>query len=172
MIEIPNKRGSIQKPAEVIEYNNGKTPLDLLDQMAAYSTPLRKSVKWHRKLAIELLLSTAVVNAYVLRKDITGKSIKIHKFRMDIAKALVNSKDLDAIKDIEGVVQRPKRVRHEMKRRDTNAASRKYCRRCYALLSKDPNKKAKNAKKVYTYCSGCVGEPAYCLDCFNATHRI
>ena len=96
MVTIKNKKGEdIQKPAAVIEYNSAKGAVDLSDQMAAYSSPLRKSVKWYRKLAIELLLSTSVVHAYVLSHEIKGRLIQIQQFRKNIAKPLLASKDPD-----------------------------------------------------------------------------
>ncbi|CAK1595465.1 unnamed protein product [Parnassius mnemosyne] len=49
----------IIKPKIVKDYNSAKSAVDLSDQMIAYSTPLRKTVKWYRKLAVELLLNTA-----------------------------------------------------------------------------------------------------------------
>ena len=41
--------------------------------MGSYVTTLRKGVKWYRKLAIELLLGMAVVNAWVAYKEGTKK---------------------------------------------------------------------------------------------------
>lgn len=39
-------RGKIvKKPKVVIDYNTGKTPIDLSDQMCSYSNPLRRSTK-------------------------------------------------------------------------------------------------------------------------------
>ena len=52
-----------EKPLAVLAYNRGKGSIDLSDQMTSYITTLRKGVKWYRKLAIELLLGMAVVNA-------------------------------------------------------------------------------------------------------------
>ena len=56
----------ILKPGSVLDYNNAKKGVDMSDQMSAYSTPLRRSTKWYRKVAIELLAGTSVVNAWVL----------------------------------------------------------------------------------------------------------
>nr|XP_018899375.1 PREDICTED: piggyBac transposable element-derived protein 1-like [Bemisia tabaci] len=174
MVTIQNKKGEdVKKPAAVIEYNSGKGAVDLSDQMAAYSSPLRKSVKWYRKLGIELLLSTSVVNAYVLFHEIVGRNVKIQQFRENIAKALLDSKDQEeeaAAAPADEVINRPRRVRHELKRRGVGDKSRKYCKRCYETAARQ-NKKARNAKKVHTYCGDCAGEPAYCLPCFNTVHR-
>jgi hypothetical protein len=66
-IEVQNRRGQANtKPEMIVAYNEGKSPVDLSDQMAAYQTPLRKSIKWYRKLAFEILLNTAMVNARMM----------------------------------------------------------------------------------------------------------
>uniref|UniRef100_A0A182RWV0 PiggyBac transposable element-derived protein domain-containing protein n=1 Tax=Anopheles funestus TaxID=62324 RepID=A0A182RWV0_ANOFN len=72
---------ALQKPEAVLEYNRAKCGIDLSDQMGAYATTLRKGVKWYRKLAIELLLGTSVVNAWVIYKAATKQKIQIRKFR-------------------------------------------------------------------------------------------
>lgn len=61
--KITKQGKEILKPQIVLHYNKAKGAVDLSDQMAAYSTPLRKSVKWYRKLAIDMLLNTAIVTA-------------------------------------------------------------------------------------------------------------
>ncbi|XP_047365374.1 uncharacterized protein LOC124955254 [Vespa velutina] len=57
---------SCEKPKMVVEYNLGKSSVDLSDQMIAYNSPLRKTLKWYRKLSIELLLNTCMVNSMIL----------------------------------------------------------------------------------------------------------
>ena len=61
----PSTRSKL-KPKAVIECNKGKAGIDLSDQMGAYASVLRKGIKWYRKLAFELLLRVAVVNAYFI----------------------------------------------------------------------------------------------------------
>ena len=62
----PNRQHvDIVKPEAVVFYNQHKQGIDLSDQMSSYHTALRRSVKWYHKVAIELLLGTAVVNAFI-----------------------------------------------------------------------------------------------------------
>ena len=42
------------KPKVVIDYNKGKSSVDLSDKMPSYSSLHRKTVKWYRKLVVEL----------------------------------------------------------------------------------------------------------------------
>ncbi|CAG5056959.1 unnamed protein product [Parnassius apollo] len=52
--ESTSKRGIVTKnPKIILPYNQVKSAVDLSDQMSAYSTPLRKTVKWYRKHACE-----------------------------------------------------------------------------------------------------------------------
>nr|CAH7763420.1 unnamed protein product [Callosobruchus chinensis] len=54
--------------------------------MKAYNTCLRRGIKWYRKLAIELLTGTALVNAYVLHQAVTNNKMTITKFKEVITK--------------------------------------------------------------------------------------
>ncbi|KAL6433497.1 hypothetical protein ACFW04_006540 [Cataglyphis niger] len=60
MATVHKKFYSCEKPKMIVDYNLGKSSVDLLNQMIAYSSPLRKTLKWYRKLAIELLLNTCM----------------------------------------------------------------------------------------------------------------
>nr|XP_034194812.1 piggyBac transposable element-derived protein 4-like [Osmia lignaria] len=75
-------RPSTTKPIAILAYNKAKAGTDLSDQMASYCTTLRKGVKWYRKLAIELILGSAVVNAWIIYKHLT-KKIKKHNSHGD-----------------------------------------------------------------------------------------
>ncbi|KAI4473708.1 hypothetical protein M0804_015216 [Polistes exclamans] len=46
----------------IVDYNLCKSIVDLFDQMIAYSSPLRKTIKFDRKLTIELLLLITCVD--------------------------------------------------------------------------------------------------------------
>lgn len=81
------------KPKAVVDYNFGKASIDLSDQLASYGTALRRSLKWYRKIAIELLLGTAVVNARFLYNLVTSKNIKVNKFREQIVLELLKSEN-------------------------------------------------------------------------------
>ena len=60
---------SIMKPKVVLDYNKGRQGTDLSDQLSTYYTSLRKSVKWYRKVAVELVFGTALVNCYLIYKE-------------------------------------------------------------------------------------------------------
>ena len=61
-----NRHGeAIFKPTVILDYKQVKGGIDLSDQMIAYFSPARKSVKGFRKVLMECI-SMAVVNSWVL----------------------------------------------------------------------------------------------------------
>lgn len=50
MVEMSVQGKTIMKPRAVIDYNEGKSLIDLSDQISSYSNPLCRSVKWYRKV--------------------------------------------------------------------------------------------------------------------------
>lgn len=72
MVTVHSRRENKLKPEVVLDYNRGKSFIDVSDQMAAYDPPLRKSLKWYRKVVFDLILNTSVVNALCLFKKSTA----------------------------------------------------------------------------------------------------
>ncbi|XP_046679185.1 piggyBac transposable element-derived protein 4-like [Homalodisca vitripennis] len=85
---LPSKKTNrnnepIMKPSCVLAYNDAKKGVDVSDQMSSYYSPLRKTSKWYKKVALELLLGTCVVNAFVVFNSVREKKAKwdMLKFR-------------------------------------------------------------------------------------------
>ncbi|KAJ8879004.1 hypothetical protein PR048_019610 [Dryococelus australis] len=91
-VPIQRRNGNVNKPKPIVDYNKRKTATDVSDQLSSYCTPLRRSLKWYRKVAIELLLGTAVVNAHLLFCHVTGRKTTITSFRKALAKELMAAK--------------------------------------------------------------------------------
>ncbi|KAJ8929077.1 hypothetical protein NQ314_018276 [Rhamnusium bicolor] len=87
-----NRRNEeIKKPQCVVDYNAGKTGIDLSDQMSSYSSPVRKSLRWYHKVATELLMGTTVVNSLVLYKSIYSESkMSITQFCTELVNSPIN----------------------------------------------------------------------------------
>ena len=80
----------VLKPQAVLDYNKAKKGVDMSDQMSSYHTALRKTKKWYRKVAFELITGTAVVNAWVIyNKFISESTMPILAFKESIARFLV-----------------------------------------------------------------------------------
>lgn len=59
--------------------------------MGSYQSPLRKGIKWYRKVATELLFGTSVVNSWLLYNQFTDQRISILDFRDKPVKSLCST---------------------------------------------------------------------------------
>nr|XP_012145948.1 PREDICTED: uncharacterized protein LOC105663173 [Megachile rotundata] len=166
MINVKTKRGFCCKPKIIVEYNKAKTSIDLSDQMSAYSSPLRRTLKWYKKLAFELCLNTAVVNSLFVFQEVTGQKISITEFRRQLVNELTQRED-------EQIPRPAEKILHKLQKKEGDVHKvRKYCSGCYAENSRLFGPKiAKNlTKKVVTFCYMCKSQPYFCLECFNKAH--
>lgn len=79
----------ILKPTAVVAYNKAKKGVDISDQLSSYYTPLRKTSKWYKKVAVELLLGTCVINAFVIFNEGRQKKWELLKFREVLLRELI-----------------------------------------------------------------------------------
>lgn len=168
--KLNRKRETIQKPLCIIDYNAGKAGIDLSDQLAAYSSPVRKSVRWYHKVAIELLMGTSVVNALVVYKMVHPTSkMSVTKFRETLVESLLEITGEDEVPQKD---KKRKKIQHEMKETEEkckrNRKIRKRCIYCYKKISAEQSWKlaANSAKRVTTYCDTCPEKPFICIQCF------
>lgn len=171
MVNVECRSGNKIKPQIIVDYNRRKAAVDLSDQMNAYNNPLRRTIKWYRKLAFELLLNTTVINSYILYKDITKQNINITEFRKKLAVYLTSCEKEDIPSN--SITRRSKRQQHKLQRKPGKVSKiRKYCKLCYDKnVTKYGRVMArKKTKRVVTFCNTCKGEPFLCLPCFNEIH--
>lgn len=171
-----NKNGvPVCKPKLILDYNHGKTGIDVSDQLASYATAVRKSIRWYHKVACELLLGTAVVNAYIIYKSLDRRSnMSIVDFRESICMHLMNLEENTSKPSTPAVSLKRK---HELGVTDLvdnrNRKLRRRCVHCYEKL-REEGKNCRVArdetKKVNTVCVGCENRPSVCLDCYNTIH--
>lgn len=153
------RRGKeIRKPAVVVDYNKGKSLIDLADQMGSYSSPLRRSLKWYRKVVFELLLNTAVINALSVYKSVTGKIITITEFREQLVKGMVIGRNVISIDTPQ--------IKHVIIK--TSKPAR--CKICYknlvTLLGRSTAQR--RTRQVKTRCEACGIN--MCMTCFTQSH--
>ncbi|RVE41951.1 hypothetical protein evm_013391 [Chilo suppressalis] len=122
------KRGtdeSIKKPGCVLMYNKTKTGIDYSDQMSSYYTTLKKEIKWWRKVIIELIFGTALINAWIVYNSINGDINSMPKriFVEQLIEAFTQ-KDLDVATE-----STAKKAHHLEK-----GAKKKRCVGCYEKL--------------------------------------
>ena len=124
-IEVRKKDYVCHKPMVVVDYNRGNCAVDLSNQMIAYSTSHRRTLKWYIKLALELLLNTSISNALILYKQATKIKIKVWDSRMALAMHLIRSPKPSNI-----LIRQ--RLRHEMRKKEGKVyLAWKFCRKCY-----------------------------------------
>jgi hypothetical protein len=164
------------KPQVVLDYNKGRQGTDLSDQLSTYYTCLRKSVKWYRKVAFELVFGTALVNSYLIYKEkYTQGKATILQFRESLVRSLLLGTPIEKLKpgprqqSTSHSKRKPAYHKLEEKEGSTRSVSRR-CTGCYAKGRAQQSREASYAaaKKVKTFCSDC--EKFFCLECFNEKH--
>ena len=164
---------NIMKPQPVIDYNSAKKGVDMSDQMASYHTAVRKTKKWYRKVAFELLTGTSVVNAWVLYNKIVPKAMSMLQFKESLVESLAGSKPTERLVATNETLPRDIPTRHILQEASGQKQKvRKRCKLCYeTIVLNEGSKKARSSsKKVTTFCPACEGQPFYCLSCFNVKH--
>lgn len=179
MVPNTNRRpGSLpQKPKCIVDYNDGKSSIDLSDQMATYGSALRRCTKWYRKLAFEIIWGTSLVNAHFLYNEYTTKKkISIIQFREEVIQALLERNSSTSDGSVEQVASssRARSVankHHLIQKVVNNKKVRGRCVECYKVYGREGTKisgKTKRAPQVFTVCSVCA--IFLCRNCFNNTH--
>lgn len=122
------------------------------------SNPLRRSVKWYKKVVMDTLLNIAVVNALVLFNQVTKSKMSITTFRKILVENLVNKND---------TMPTEVTINHDLVK-----AGRSRCFKCYKdIVSEKGRKYAQcHSTKVLTKCFAC--NKYYCQKCFIKDHKI
>ena len=171
-VDVQRYTGIIKKPKATMEYNEAKSSIDQSDQMSSYNSPLRKSLKWYRKLAVEFILGTTVVNSHIVYNQLANKRISITELREQLVRSLLTYEEKTNNENEPPQTQTPTRKStqlHTFLRKEGNFDKiRKYCKGCYAKKIRGEIIKNR-VKKVVTYCGTCDGQPHFCLQCFH-TH--
>jgi hypothetical protein len=167
----------IMKPQVVLDYNTGRQGIDLSDQLSAYYTCLRRSIKWYRKVAFELIFGTAIVNSYLIYKENYATSdVTILRFRESLVQSLLLGIPAERLKPgprkkSTGQTKR-KLADHKLEELERSTRDgRRRCAGCYEKTRQEQSREASNAtaKKIKTFCSDC--DKFFCLDCFNEKHH-
>jgi hypothetical protein len=90
--------------------------------MGSYSSCLRRGVKWYRKVAMDIICNTSLLNAFSIYKGVTGNSKTITQFKDDIINGLIQqSNSVPELYDEHKLVNNKKRGR---------------CNQCYKYISR------------------------------------
>ncbi|KAJ6640378.1 PiggyBac transposable element-derived protein 4 [Pseudolycoriella hygida] len=94
LIQASNRFGELKlKPNDVADYNNNMGGIDRLDQMTAYFSSPRKTIRWYKKVLFHLL-DMAVWNSYFLNKKFHLKSTFL-QFRESLIMSMIQCSSHD-----------------------------------------------------------------------------
>lgn len=96
-------REEVTKPDVIIDYNMNKTGVDRVDQLSSYYPFCRKTLKWWKKLFFHMFL-IAVVNGWVVYREVTGKKVSMADFMRALGKQFA---DCGGVEQREDVNSRP-----------------------------------------------------------------
>lgn len=177
-VRSTSSRGVTLKPQCIVDYNTGKSSIDLSDQMASYSSALRRCTKWYRKLFFEILWGTSIVNAYHLYCiNSVNKQVSITKFREEVIREMLQKFPRPSIQISRLQANSPstsRRNTHKLIIKTIGSPPRKTkgrCVECYKVYGKKGkivDGKRVFAKQTQRICSVC--NLFFCPDCFNDTH--
>eukprot|EP00102_Acyrthosiphon_pisum_P012066 XP_008181066.1 PREDICTED: uncharacterized protein LOC103308793 [Acyrthosiphon pisum] len=158
MVKTTNKFGSdVIKPKLILDYNKGKSLVDVCDLRNSYHNPLRRTLKWYKKIAFELLLNTSVLNALSLYEEITKQKIDITTFREILIEHLLSKNE-----------EIPTGNEHKLE----ETKSRGRCASCYKNMVEQGGRlyAQRITRQIKTKCASC--KKFYCIPCFSDAHKI
>jgi hypothetical protein len=88
---VETRKGVVEKPHMIVDYNNSKAFNDLSDQLKLYSCSLKHGIMWFRKLAIDLITGSALVNSLVLYRVVNKRKIWITNFKEQVCLKLLQT---------------------------------------------------------------------------------
>lgn len=159
-IVIQQRGKDVIKPKVIVDYNKSKAYIDLSDQLKAYSHCLRRGLKWYRKLAVEIIFGSAVVNSFLVYKEITQQIIQITEFRERLALALLH------VDDTSTAIPPDISNSHTLQQGPNNR-----CVMCYADNKEKFGRIAAQNKTVRTKWRCSVCDKNYCITCFFLAHK-
>ena len=129
----------ITKPQVILDYNEGRQGTDLSDQLSTYHTCLRRSIKWYRKVAFELIFGTVVANSYLIYKEnYAASNIQILQFRESLVRSLLLGASIEKLKSgpIQQSASHSKRKLADHKLEEKEGSTRNVGRRCTGCYAK------------------------------------
>ena len=163
----------IKKTQSVLDYDKCKKGIDLSDQMPSYYLLLKKTRKWYKKVAFEVIAGTSVVNAWVLYNQYyAAKTMSIRNFRESIVLASTRGINEEVSKPGKSSLNILGTLSSEHFLVEVEG-SKWQSRKGYdkMLTAFEGSKVARNkARKISTFFNACEGSPYLCIPCFNMKH--
>jgi len=161
-----------RKPDCVLSYNTNMCGVDRTDQLTSYYSPLRKTVRWHKKIVLHFV-DMAVSNSYLLYRKLGGTRQQ-QWFRVQVIRELLASEDRP-------VVPGPSRPFAHHKASDMSRLGGQHF---IEVIPCDDGKSKKMRKCVVCrqqgkrketryQCETCMSQPALCVSpCYKVYHTM
>lgn len=81
----------IMKPPSIIMYNENKKGVDFSDQMTAYYSTLLRGLKWYRKLMMNVLFGTCIVNAWIVHEMVNEDQMSLLTFLESVVQSILST---------------------------------------------------------------------------------
>lgn len=155
LVSVKTKRGDVEKPMAIAEYNKYMGGVDRTDQMFSYYPCQRKTVRWNQKVGIHIF-QLLFLNSYYLFRKLNNSKMTLYDFRLIIIDHLLRHKKNEDIPPL------PSKKQHEPKKMDTHSQTQKRVKRRPCQMC------TQNKKRTDTtyFCDECPNKPALCLNCF------
>ena len=119
----------VLKPKIIEHYNKGKQGIDLSDQMSSYYSALRKSLTWYKKIAVELVFGTVLVNSGIIYNELhSEKPLRQLQFVENLINYLVIQQNVETST---GKNNNKTHQLKEISRKKNGIIIRKRCYECY-----------------------------------------
>lgn len=152
-------RNARLKPNMILEYNNRKKGIDLSDELVSYYSPIRKSLSWYKKIAIDVIFGVAVINAlYIYKKLNPQNKCSLLQAQTDIVKKLVGV----------NMAQIPAPVVATPQQNSVAGTSRQSISPSPAQHLQMLDKKDGKLQRLSQICN--IFTKPYCLQCFQKAH--
>lgn len=163
MVEVQTRRGNKLKPQCVIDYNKNMSGIDRSDQMMAYYSSPRKTIRWYRKIFFHLI-DISIWNAYYLYRKTKDDKCRLLSFRENIITSLIGG---DSVIDWKEPAQNTNAmVQHYLEPIPNTETNKNVMRRC-----KNCTKNSIRKQSRYL-CPLCPESPTLCVyPCFKEWHN-
>jgi len=155
--KLNEKKEKIVKPDCVVDYNKNMAGIDRCCQLTSYYNPLRKTIKWYRKVIIHMI-DVAATNSYILYRKVGGAHSQ-QWFRERLCAELTQIEHLTS--NIRGPAHQ-----HFLDQFQPTEETQSPRRRCVVCT-----KQGKRTNIKY-FCKTCLAKPALCpVPCFEIYHK-
>ena len=173
--KLNRKREEVLKPDCVMSYNDHMGGVDRSDQLSSYYNPLRKSLKWYRKVMLHMF-DVSMTNAYLVYKELGGVKTQLW-FRLQATRALLHNDDAAEMSPPTPAVAPFVRYkaadmsrlvgRHFLDLLPATSTKKIHMKKCVVCKGRGTRKET-----IY-FCKTCFSKPAlWVVPCFELFHTL